>query len=69
MPILDLSDDEIRDVCMALRAAAHRATQDAAAMAQSSKDHGFADTARRYTALFERFTAARFSGVLPKIER
>jgi len=32
---------------MALRAAAHQAMQDAQAMAQSSKDHGFADAARR----------------------
>jgi len=44
---------------MALRAAAHRALQDAAAMAQASRDYGFGDTARRYTALAERFEAAR----------
>jgi predicted DNA-binding transcriptional regulator YafY len=45
MPTLELSDSELRGVCMALRAAAHRATQDAQAMAQSSKDYGFAGAA------------------------
>jgi predicted DNA-binding transcriptional regulator YafY len=59
MPQIELTGDELRDACMALRAAAHRATQDAKAMAQSSKDHGFADTARRYAALCEKFEATR----------
>jgi hypothetical protein len=59
MPTLELSDAEVRDAAMALRAAAHRATQDAEAMSASSKDHGFADMAQRYTALAVRFEQAR----------
>jgi len=59
MPLIELTDPELRDVCMALRAAAHRALQDAQAMSASSKDHGFGDMARRYAALALRFEQAR----------
>jgi hypothetical protein len=59
VPDLTLTDDELRDSAMALRAAAHQAMQDAQAMAQSSKDHGFADAARRYAALAARFEQAK----------
>jgi hypothetical protein len=59
MSTLDLTNDEIRDVCMAPRAAAHRATQDAQAMSGSSKDHGFKELARRYNTLGEKFEVAR----------
>jgi predicted DNA-binding transcriptional regulator YafY len=59
MPTLDFTNDELVECAMALRAAAHRAMQDAAAMAQASRDYGFADTVRRYEALAARFEAAR----------
>jgi hypothetical protein len=59
VPDITLADEELLDCAMALRAAAHRAMQHAAALAQSSRDHGFADTARRYSALGERFEQAQ----------
>jgi hypothetical protein len=59
VPDLTLTAEELRDAGMAMRAVACRAIQDAEAMAASSKDYGFTDTARRYTALGEKFEAAR----------
>jgi hypothetical protein len=58
VPDITLSDDELRDCAMALRAAAHRAMQDAQALSASSKDHGFAATAQRYAALTVKFERA-----------
>jgi hypothetical protein len=52
-------DAELRDAAMAARAAAHRAHQDAAAQPNPRITATFAADAERYTALGEKFEAAR----------
>jgi hypothetical protein len=59
MPLLDLTDAELRDAAQAARLAAHRAQQDAAAQPNPRISAAFAADAERYTALGERFEAAR----------
>jgi hypothetical protein len=59
MALIELSDQELRDAAQAARAAAHRARQDAMAMSQSAKDHGFTDAMERYARLAQKFESAR----------
>jgi len=59
VPTLDLIDDEVRDAAQAARSAAYRTQQDAAAQPNPRISATFAADAERYTALCERFEAAR----------
>jgi hypothetical protein len=63
MPSVDLSRDELRDVCMALRAAAYRAQQDAAAQPKPRITATFAADAEHYAALSEKLEQARHHAV------
>jgi hypothetical protein len=59
MPTIELTDDELRDSAQALRIAVRQAQSDADAQANPRLQQIFMDGVQRYTALSERFEAAR----------
>jgi hypothetical protein len=56
---MELSDDDLRDAAMGLRALAHIAESDAAKTQNPSVRDAFLEQARKYRALAERFERAR----------
>jgi hypothetical protein len=63
MPLIELTDDELRDAAMAARIAAMRAEQDAAAQANPRIKATFADGVARYATLGKKFEQARCARV------
>jgi hypothetical protein len=61
VPLIELSDEELKDAAQAARMAAHRAQQDAAAQPNPRIRTTFADDAKRYAQLAEKFERARRS--------
>jgi hypothetical protein len=59
MPTIELTDDESRDSAQALRIAARQAQRDAEAQPNPRIQQIFLEGMQRYTALSERFEAAR----------
>jgi hypothetical protein len=59
MPLIELSEQELRDAAQAARLAAHRAQQDAAAQLNPRISATFAADAERYARLAEKFEQAR----------
>jgi hypothetical protein len=59
MPMIELSDDELRDCALALRIAARQAQSDADAQPNPRIQQIVLEGAQRYAALGERFETAR----------
>jgi len=63
MPTLALTHDELRDAAQAARLAAAQAQRDAPAQSNPRISAAFAADAQRYTALGEKFEAARHAPI------
>ena len=61
MPLIELSDEEIRDAAQAARLAASQARKDAATQTNARITATFAADAERYKRLAEKFETARYN--------
>jgi hypothetical protein len=67
MPLIELSDSELRDAAQAARMAAHRAQQDAAAQPNPRISATFAADVERYGRLAAKFESSNSHGLTDKL--